>query len=482
MSRLKLDEPGRDRLEYHWGRFRNRMKRLAIRTLSCLLLASCAWIARANQGPHATFVVAPVRPLLDDRISISISGLPPNRLITIKAKSKAQDQLWWQSAAVFNSGGQGTIDLRTQAPVSGSYRGADAMGLFWSMKPDAATKSGDHAFFAVTDWFQPVITEIEADDEGQTLASVVIERHLAKPGVRCSAIAQDGIDGVLCDPGDDRRHPGVIVLGGSEGGVGMTDAAVLLASHGFTAMSLAYFGAPGLPPTLQNIPVENFGKALEWMRARPETDPQFVAVFGVSRGAEAALEFAATYSEVSAVVARSPSYVRWEGATARQLPGGPIWTWQGKPLTYVPIHIPLWFAAQYVWDSTIGDPIRQTPLFMHDLEVFGDTSRVEIPVENIHGPVLLISGKDDQIWPSSLMAARLMQRLSRHGHPYADHALSYDAAGHSIPLEYLPTAGERQKLKLEIGGTPEGTAAAQADSWPKILRFLVEASMEKKSP
>ena len=210
--------------QYHRGLFRNYMRHLAIRALSCLALLLCAWIAAANQGPRATFVVGPGQPLLDDRLSISVSGLPPNRLITVKARSKAQDQLWWRSEAVFNSGVQGTIDLRAQTPVSGSYRGADGMGLFWSMKPDAATRYGDHAFFAITDWFQPVVTEIEADDAGQTLGSVVIERRLAKPGVRCTAIAQDGIDGLLCDPGDGRRHPGVIVLGGSEGGAGMPDA------------------------------------------------------------------------------------------------------------------------------------------------------------------------------------------------------------------------------------------------------------------
>jgi hypothetical protein len=34
-----------------------------------------------------------------------------------------------------------------------------------------------------------------------------------------------------------------------------------------------------------------------------------------------------------------------------------------------------------------------------------------------------------------------------------------------------------------IGGTPEGFAAAMADSWPKILRFLVLASMnQRKNP
>jgi hypothetical protein len=81
------------------------------------------------------------------------------------------------------------------------------------------------------------------------------------------------------------------------------------------------------------------------------------------------------------------------------------------------------------------------------------------------------------------MAVRLMKRLSLHGHPYADEAVSYDTVGHWIPCEYLPTAGERQKMKLMIGGTPEGTAAALEDSWPKILSFLALASMnQRKSP
>ncbi len=99
-------------------------------------------------------------------------------------------------------------------------------------------------------------------------------------------------------------------------------------------------------------------------------------------------------------------------------------------------------------------------------------------MENIHGPVLLLSGKDDQICPSSLMATRLMERLRRHGYPYGDEHLSYDGVGHSIPSEYLPTARARRGTKLTIGDTPEGTALAQAHSWPKIVRFLVKASVE----
>jgi hypothetical protein len=32
-----------------------------------------------------------------------------------------------------------------------------------------------------------------------------------------------------------------------------------------------------------------------------------------------------------------------------------------------------------------------------------------------------------------------------------------------------------------IGGTPEGTAKAQADSWPKILQFFIQAAELKQS-
>ena len=215
------------------------------------------------------------------------------------------------------------------------------------------------------------------------------------------------------------------------------------------------------------------------MRASPIVDADFIAVYGASRGAEAALMLAATYPEVKAVVAKAPSHVRWEGVTANHLPGGPAWTFDGKPLPYVPNRIPFGFLVRYIWDTLAGILVPQTPLFLEDLADFGDTAKAEIPVEQINGPVLLLSGKDDQIWPSPVMADRVMDRLRRHRHPYRYDHLSYEGAGHSLPTAYVPMRGLRQGMKLAIGGTPEGTSRAQADSWPKILDFLIGASTDR---
>ncbi len=249
---------------------------------------------------------------------------------------------------------------------------------------------------------------------------------------------------------------------------------MLLASHGFAALSLAYFGEKGLPATLENVPMEYFAKAIQRMHHDPAIDARFIAIYGASRGSEPALTTAATAAGVDAVVARSPSFVLWGGVTANHLPGNAAWTLGAKPLPYVANTLYPDFLLTYLWDKLTGTPVRQTPLFLEDLKRFGNTAPVEIPVENIRGPVMLLAGGDDQIWPSRLMASHILAR--RRGLHDADQMLTYDDVGHPIPYAYLPTNGRQQELPFAVGGTAEGTARAQADAWPRILKFLKAAA------
>jgi pimeloyl-ACP methyl ester carboxylesterase len=427
------------------------------------------------------FTVAPSEPLIDEPVRIVVGELAANSPTILRAKSEAQDHLWWRSEIVINSGPDGQIDLGAKAPEAGSYQGIDAMGIFWSMKPDKEPKNADHSFFTVRDFFQPIDTNIEVVEAGQVVGSVTIERRYSKAGIKCVRLKDAGLHGILGFPDDGKQHPGILVIGGSEAGAGLPGVTVLLASHGFTAVSLSYLGERGQPATLQNIPLEYFKRAVDWILTLPEMRSRPIAVFGVSRGTEVALQLAAMSSNINAVVARSPSFVRWEGISAHGLPGGPAWTLSGQPLPYIPNRIPLWFATQYLWERAISEPVRQTPLFSYDLNIFGATDPAEIPVENIHGPILLLSGKDDQIWPGDMMADKLMARLKQHRHAYNDVHFSYDQAGHWIPCEYLPTAGDFSGLRLVIGGTAEGVAKAQQDSWPRILGFLAQAATQRPS-
>jgi dienelactone hydrolase len=98
-----------------------------------------------------------------------------------------------------------------------------------------------------------------------------------------------------------------------------------------------------------------------------------------------------------------------------------------------------------------------------------------IPVERIDGPVMLVSGTDDQLWPSydssKLIAAEL--RNARHRFPVRN--LSYQGGGHLIGAPFWPTnLLARPELGLSFGGSAAANARASADSWPKMLAFIAE--------
>lgn len=254
----------------------------------------------------------------------------------------------------------------------------------------------------------------------------------------------------------------------------------MLASRGYVTLALAYFGATGLPKAMQRIPIEYFGRAIRSMQSLPDVQGPGITVIGGSRGAEAALIVGSTYPDVNGVVGISASNVRWEGATAKEFPGGPAWTYEGKPLAYVPFHIGPAFAFRYVWAAVTRGPLSLNPMFLDSLARV-DSDQVEIAVERIRGPVLLGSGGGDRKWPSERMSRNAINRLKRNRHPYPDEHASYPDAGHWLPSEYLPTAGLQGRMAEEIGGTPAGTAAAQREWWPRVLRFLAAVSDPDKS-
>jgi len=71
---------------------------------------------------------------------------------------------------------------------------------------------------------------------------------------------------------------------------------------------------------------------------------------------------------------------------------------------------------------------------------------------------------------AAVAAVRNLDDLDRVVH------LSYAGAGHLIGKAYLPAGSTRVAGgRLETGGTPQANAAAQADAWPQVLRFLEAA-------
>jgi dienelactone hydrolase len=121
---------------------------------------------------------------------------------------------------------------------------------------------------------------------------------------------------------------------------------------------------------------------------------------------------------------------------------------------------------------------------MHE-DFLADPTRIEhaeLPVEECRGPLLLVSGDDDQMWPSSTFSELVVARLARTGANVECTHLRYPDAGHAfvmppgmpVPLEVPahPLTG----VAYAFGGTEAGNTAAQADAWPRVVEFLADAA------
>ena len=398
-------------------------------------------------APRVALRVEPETVVVDQLPRITAVGLQPGQTATITAQIRTtRDRLF--ASATFRADARGIVSLDRDAPESGSYAGVDATGLLWSVLPDstrpdqADAPAADLADLPEFKPPAPVVIGLELRVEGRTIAVARITQTFLAPGVRRVALRENGRVGTLFLPPAGRRpSSAILVLGGSEGGQS-TERAMLLAAHGHAALALAYFRDDGLPSHLANIPLEYFGRALKWLAAQSDVAGAPLAVLGASRGAEAALLIAATYPDVRAVVAYAPSSIAWSGIPVNGS-NAPVsaWTLRGEPVS---------FAAG---KRTLDDQ--------------DSVAKYAIQVERVRGPILLLAGADDKLWPSARMARMVNERFQRLQHSYASTVLVYPDAGHAIAFPYLAVAP-----RLSLGGTVTGTANADRESWQAVLAFL----------
>ena len=418
----------------------------------CLLAVLCLLALGADAALAAPAIVAPSDTLQDAALRIRVTGLTPGSRYDVRSDFAGHGGSVWRSRASFVADPTGVIDLSSMAPVAGSWSVADPQAYLWSMEK--------------TTELAPAMAVVENDDRSIVVmkvfqdTSVVAEKRITflkrAPGVSMTDF-RDGIVGTLYAPYGKRGLPAVVVLGGSEGGV-TRDRAALLASHGYVALALGYFGAPGLPQELDRIPIETVDRAVEWLKTQPSVNPNAIALLGGSKGAELALLAASRNRSIHAVVALAPSSVVYQGITGGR-DSSSSWTIGGTELPFAP----------YVGSEAFTKSHRLIDLYEPTLATAPAASA--IPVERVNGPILLIAGKDDALWPSAKMAERLVERAKHAGFKPRIVNLTIDDAGHHVAnVPNRPTADS-----VRLGGTAAGLAAAQFQSWRAILDFLAES-------
>jgi dienelactone hydrolase len=445
----------------------------------------------ASPAGDARFEISPNPAFVDEDVRVCMRGLAASALISIHAATDDDQGRRWSSQARFRADSAGVIDASVQESLGGGYRGAAPMGLFWSMESAAASADGSSNFAKNTT--SPDRVNFEALLEGRVLASASLARNFLAPGTATRDLkvpseaegkgADTGVGettvGRLFIPPSRGPHPVAIVLSGSGGGFDVDKAAVL-SRHGFATLALAYFGMAPLPTWLHRIPLEYFEAALTWLFAQPEVDSQRAGILGISRGAELALLLGSMFPQIRAIVAYAPSSVAW-AASGRDKSTGeiiPCWTWRGKPVPFAPLPL-----RGFMWRSAfpvvaLKRPVMFRNLFRAGLRNREAVERAAIPVENIRGPILLISGGDDHLWPAAEMSEAIVARLQRNGGAHAAEHLHFAHAGHMLRYPHLPVTARHSRNKhlrgarFSFGGMPTADAEAQAQAWRRAIVFL----------
>ncbi|MBW6525026.1 alpha/beta hydrolase fold domain-containing protein [Sphingomonas sp. RHCKR47] len=274
-------------------------------------------------------------------------------------------------------------------------------------------------------------------------------------------IRNGGMIGDLYRPARAGRAPALLLLGGSEGGLGKAAAAqaAALAAHGYVVLQLSYFGSPGQPYALKSIELGTFTRALDWLKKQPGGAADRVGIVGTSKGAEAALLVASRRTDLKIAVLGVPSSVVWPGIDPAGLVTESSWTTGGKPVPFTPYGwTGEWRGIHALYADALADPAK--------------AAAGAIPAERAQAAIVMVCGEADALWPSCPMARAVETRLqaARYKHPVT--VLAYQDAGHTAfgppPVSASQTAGTAAPL----GGSVAGNRTARVDGWPKILAAL----------
>lgn len=413
------------------------------------------------------FMMGATAPLVDEPVSAGLVGLQPSRLVRIRAAALDANGARFSSWACYRADQDGTAQPARHDALTGTYEGVDPFGLWWSMRGEPGAVLGDG--------LPPLTTSLTAEVDGESVAEVNFQRLRLGHGVEVSPVDDPDLAGKLFAP-PAGHGPGLVILGGSGGGFDWSEeAAALLASRGFVALALAYFGLPPAPPSLQEVALEYVGKAISWLLGTMTVSGKRVGVVGCSRGGELALLAGSTFPDVGAVVGYVPSAVVWNGLGTAEAARRSAWASGGAPLPFLyPVGVP-------VSASTRRVPRVMLSSFERALADEQPVDAATIPVERIRGPLLLISAGRDLLWPSRTLCELAMSRLARACHGFPSRHLCYRTAGHQLstlpglPAPPVVRIHPRDGRSYSLGGSREANSAAAVDAWPRILRFLDRA-------
>lgn len=228
--------------------------------------------------------------------------------------------------------------------------------------------------------------------------------------------------------GESENQPLIVAFGGGGGGNDWTrtylkDKRDSLNRKGYAVLAIGYFRSKGTPRYLDRISLDAIRDSILSVARHPKINNSTIILMGGSRGGELALNLASRSRDFKGVIAMSASNVSFPAITWSANTSS--WTYQDQEVPYVPAPF------KTISPALKGDLYTAFSMMLEDKEA---VKKAEIEVENIDGPILLISGKNDDQWPATKMSDEIIGRLEQNNFEHYYSHIKLDG-GHTAPLE-----------------------------------------------
>ena len=227
------------------------------------------------------------------------------------------------------------------------------------------------------------------------------------------------------------QQPLVVAFGGGSGGNDWERRYLKrkrdsLLARGFALLAIGYFKSEQSPAALDRISLNAIADTIMAIASRhPQVDTSRIILMGGSKGGELVLNLASRFPQFKGVVALSTSHVSFPALTIAANTSS--WQYNGQEVTYVPAPF------KTIFPALKGDLYTA---FSMMLENEAAVQKAEIEVEKINGPILIVSGKDDDQWPATQMSNEIVKRLARNNFKYRYRHIVLEG-GHAAPIHHM---------------------------------------------
>ncbi|XP_046359096.2 bile acid-CoA:amino acid N-acyltransferase-like [Haliotis rufescens] len=403
-----------------------------------------------------TLTVEPLSALVDEPVSIRVSGLQRRQKITLSALLMGEGKEF-VSCAHYTADQAGDVDTTVQSSEGGSFCGVEPMGLFWAMVPSAKHRKATRLL--KKDVTVPYDITISAhlnhvhlqsiqstSNSSGVMATTQVKRWYLGEGVRRVPLRDERLRGTMFIPSGVGPFPAVLDIFGGAGGL-FEHRAALMASRGFLTLALAYLQYNGLPRFYEELDYDYFQEAAELLSQHPQASPGGIGVMGTCFGGAVANMLVSFCPKVTA---------------ATTINGLPFSTLRDQDINGERIkgYMAIMKKDDKYFTPTFNFTMDNVPI---------------LPIWRQDVQVLSITGEDDRT-VSPTLYRELFKKIPRDK-MHNIQGVYYPGAGHIIEPPYAPMCKEHyldetMETLFLFGGEMKATAEAQEDSWKRILEHF----------